>query len=172
MSDWMQGGIITNPGIEAVAGKEVQELIGCDCKLMKSVVLFDTDKIDDFLTLCYRSQSSVRVLCLFVASEIKNMDDAVAQVRKSDFGDWLKDASFVVRSKIVDNEEIDTLESERLIGETIHEKYNAKVDLEHPIVPFYAYFIGNDFYFGVDFAGFDLGKRTYKIFATADSVKA
>ena len=167
----MKGLVITNPGIEAVSGKEVKELIGADCKVAKSVVIFETAKIEDLCTLCYCSQSSVKVLCLLFAGTVKGIDDACDAIKKLELSDWLKDKSFVVRSRILDNEELDTLESERLIGEVIYDKFNAKVDLEHADIPFFAYFIGNELYFGVDFAGFELSKRTYRIFALSDSVK-
>ena len=46
------------------------------------------------------------------------------------------------------------------------------IDLESPDVTFFVYIIGKRFFFGVDFAGFDLSKRNYKVFALADSIKA
>jgi 23S rRNA G2445 N2-methylase RlmL len=168
----MQGAIITNPGIEAVSGKEIKELIGADCKIGRSVVTFEVRDIEELCTLCYCSQSAVKVLHLLFAGTVNGIDGSCDAVKRLDLSAWLGGRSFVVRSRIVDNEEIDTLESERLIGEVIYEKYHAKVDLEHADIPFFAYFIGNELYFGVDFAGFDMSKRTYRIFALSDSVKA
>jgi 23S rRNA G2445 N2-methylase RlmL len=166
----MKGAIITHPGLEAVSGKEVKELINSDCALKKSVALFDTDNLEDFLTLCYRSQSAIKVLYLFTASSCKETDDILPQIKNLNLKDWVK-GSFVVRSRIVDNDMIDTLESERLVGEVIHEKYDAKVNLEKPDVTFFLYVMGDEFYFGVDFAGFDLSKRSYRIFGLSDSMK-
>ncbi|MFC1741235.1 THUMP domain-containing protein [Nanoarchaeota archaeon] len=168
----MKGIIITHPGLEAVSGKEIKELIKQEPKLKRSVAMFTTDKIEDLCTLCYRSQSAMKVLQLFFSGEAKKLDDVLPTINDLNLAEWLREKTFCVRCKIVDNDFFDTMESERLIGEVIHEKYDAKVSLEDPDVTFYGYVIEDTFYFGVDFAGFDLSKRNYKIFALADSIKA
>jgi 23S rRNA G2445 N2-methylase RlmL len=168
----MDGIIITNPGIEAVSGREVKELIGAECRIARSVAIFESKSLEDLCALCYCSQSAVKVMCLLFSGTIKGIDAALKELKKLDLSEWLHGKSFSVRSRILDNESLDTLESERLIGEVIYEKYGAKVDLEKPDIPFFAYFVGNEFYFGVDFAGFDMSKRTYRVFALSDSLKA
>jgi 23S rRNA G2445 N2-methylase RlmL len=140
----MKGAIITHPGLEAVPGKEIKELIGKDPKLKRSVALFETDNVEDFCTLCYRSQSAIKVLQLFFSSQPKRLDDVLPTIGDIDLKDWLKDKTFCVRCRIVDNDMFDTMESERLIGEVIHEKYKAKVSLEDPDVTFFAYVIEKD----------------------------
>lgn len=168
----MKGLIITHPGLEAVSGKEIKELVKQDCELERSVAIFNTEKLEDFCTLCYRSQSAIKVLFLFTSASVKTLDDVIPMIKELDLKEWLDGTKFVVRSMIFDNRDIDTMESERLIGEVIHEKYKAKVDLEKPDVTFYAYVYKDRFYFGVDFAGFDLSKRNYRIFALSDAIKA
>ncbi len=172
----MKGAIITHPGLEAVSGKESKELIGVDCTLKRSVALFDTENLEDFCSLCYRSQSAVKVLHLFTASPAKDLEQAMEVIKGLDLEQWLKDRKFVVRCKIVENDMFDTMETEREVGGVIYEKYHEKcgatVDLEDPDVTLYVYICEDDLYFGVDFAGFDLSKRSYRIFALADSVKA
>ena len=167
----MKGIIITHPGLEAVSAKEVKEIIGSDCKVDRSVALFETDKLEDFCTLCYKSQSAMKVMNLFLSGNINSFEDLLPHIRELDLSDWVK-GSFVVRSMIVDSDDVDTMESERLIGEIIHEKYEAKVDLENPDVTFMFYVLRDKFYFGIDFAGFDLSKRSHRIFGLSDSIKA
>ncbi|NQU79200.1 methyltransferase [Candidatus Woesearchaeota archaeon] len=168
----MKGAIITQPGLEAVPGKELQELVGLKCSISKSVVLFETEKFEDFCTLCYKSQSAIKILYMFFSGKLKSVEDVIPSLKGTDLAEWVDGTTFAVRSKIVDNPDVSTLESERVLGEVIHEKYNAKVNLEDPDVTFFLYVIGDTFYFGVDFAGFDLSKRNYKVFALADSIKA
>lgn len=168
----MKGLIITHPGLEAVSGKEVKELIDAECKISKSVAVFSLEKLEDLCTLCYMSQSAIKVMYLFSSTTIKKLDDVLPKIKELDLSEWLADNTFVVRSMIIENKDVDTMESERLIGEVIHEKYKAKVDLENPNVTFFFYVIGNDAYFGIDFAGFDLSKRNYRTFALSDSIKA
>ena len=64
----MKGLIITHPGLEAVSGKEIKELINQDCELERSAAVFSAEKLEDFCTLCYRSQSAIRVLYLFTSA--------------------------------------------------------------------------------------------------------
>lgn len=168
----MDGIVITHPGLEAVSGKEVKELIGADCRLETSIALFSTERLEDFCTLCYRSQSAMKVLHMFLSGSIRSLDEVLPHIGNLDLSVWLGDSSFAARCVIVDNEGLDTMESERLIGEVIHEKYGAKVDLENPDVLFCMYVFRDRFYFGVDFAGFDLSKRNYRIFALSDAIKA
>ena len=167
----MKGIIITHPGIEAVAGKEVKELIGADCSISRSVAAFETKNIQDFCTLTYKSQSAIKVLYVFFSARVKKLEDILAKVKDSDLSEWMKNKSFAVRSKMLDNEFIDGMESERDIGEVIFDKYKAKVDLETPDVTFFLYVVGNEAFFGVDFAGFDISKRNYRIFCQSDSIK-
>jgi 23S rRNA G2445 N2-methylase RlmL len=168
----MDGIVITHPGLEAVSGKEVKELIGADCTIEPSVAQFKAAKLEDFCTLCYRSQSAIKVVNLLLSGRVKSIEEVLPHIGNLDLAEWLKGSKFVVRSMIIDNDDVDTMESERLIGEVIHEKYNAKVDLENPDVTFCMYVFRDRFYFGVDFAGFDLSKRNYRIFALSDAVKA
>ncbi|MFH1063974.1 MAG: THUMP domain-containing protein [Candidatus Woesearchaeota archaeon] len=172
----MKGAIITHPGLEAVSGKELKGLIGVDCTLKRSVALFDTEKFEDLCTLCYRSQSAIKVMHLFATIAAKDLEQAIDEIKLLDISEWIKGRKFVVRCKIVDNDMFDTMETEREVGGAIYDKYNEKsgatVDLENPEVTFYVYVCGDDLYFGVDFAGFDLSKRSYRVFALADSVKA
>ncbi len=171
----MKGLIVTHPGMEAVSGKEVKELIDADCKVSPSVALFDAKKLEDFLVLAYRSQSAIKVVCLLISCPVKKLDDILPKIKSLDLSGWLKGKSFVVRSKVIGNDSVDTMESEREIGTVIYEKYSesldAKVNLDHPDVPFFAYVYANTFYFGVDFAGFDVSKRNYRIFCQSDSIK-
>ncbi len=167
----MKGLVITHPGLEAVSAKEVKELIGSDCAMNSSVALFETDKFEDFASLCYRSQSAMRVLHLFMNFEISDLEDVFEPVSEYDLGDYLKEKTFAVRSWIVNNDNIDTMESEREVGAIIHDKYKASVDLENPDVTFFIYVFEKQFYFGVDFAGFDLSKRNYRLFCQSDSIK-
>lgn len=168
----MKGCIITNPGLQAVPAKEIKELIDAKCELADSVAVFETDSIVDFCTLSYRSQSASKVLLLFFSGKPTPFEDFLDEVKHLDLSDWVEGRTFAVRAKIIDNDDLDTMESERLIGEVIHEKYKVKANLTEPDVTFYLYVCGKTAYFGIDFAGFDLSKRAYRVFALSDSIKA
>ncbi|HII72253.1 TPA: methyltransferase, partial [Candidatus Woesearchaeota archaeon] len=170
----MKGIVITHPGLQAVAAKETKDIIGKDCTIRDSVALFDTDEVRDFCTLCYRSQSAMRVLQLFTEFEVERLEDSFEAVQEYDLLKYLKGKTFSVRAWIVNNDSLDTMETEREVGRIVYEKYSkdgVKVSLEDPDVPLFVYVIGKSFYFGIDFAGFDLSKRNYRLFCQSDSVK-
>jgi len=167
-----KGAIVTHKGLEAVSGKELKELIGAECTIQPSVVLFDVNKIEDLCRLCYLSQSAIKVLSVFGSGKMKKLDDCFNIVKDADLEHWVDGKSFCVRSSIVNNDMISSLDAERDVGAIIFERYKAKVDLENPDVTFFIYIYEDDFYFGVDFAGFELSKRNYRIFSLADSIKA
>jgi len=49
--------------------------------------------------------------------------------------------------------------------------YDQKVDLENPDLIFYVYIFNERCYLGIDFCGFDLSKRDYKVFSSASDIK-
>ncbi|MFC1723135.1 THUMP domain-containing protein, partial [Nanoarchaeota archaeon] len=167
----MKGMIITHPGLQAVSAKEIKELLGVQPSIKDSVALFETDKVEDFCLLCYRSQSAFKVLQLFTSFEASELENTFDAIKEYDLSKYLKDKTFSVRAKILENDSFDTMETEREIGAIIHEKYDAKVSLENPDLQFFVYVYKDQFYFGLDFAGFDLSKRTYRLFCQSDSIK-
>ncbi len=170
----MKGMIITHPGLQAVAAKEVKELIGVIPSIGPSVALFESDKIEDFCLLCYKSQSAVKVIQLFMKFEIQELEDAFEEIKNYDLSLFLKDRTFAVRAKIINNDSLDHMETEREVGAILHDAYKAegaKVNLDDPDLTFYVYVFNEMFYFGLDFAGFDLSKRDYRLFGQSDSIK-
>ena len=117
----MRGAIVTHPGLEAVAGKEVKELLDIQPSLNPSIALFETDEHKDFMTLCYRAQSAIKILHLFLDMPITSLDDVLPKVKEYDFSPFTKNASFAVRSLIVNNDMLDHMETEREIGGIIQD---------------------------------------------------
>jgi len=166
----MKGLAITNIGIEETTSSEIKELIGAKTQSGNGFVIFDTKKFDDFFTLCYKSQSILKIILILDEFKINDIDDIKSPVEKLDLKDWLDDSTFVVRTGSRDSNLIKS-EIEVMTGEFIFEKYKAKVNLENPDTTFFVFVNKNQCFFGIDFSGGDLGKREYRIFRGAETLK-
>ena len=176
----MKGLLITHKGTEEIAALEVKELIGKSSKKNEDYITFNIEKYEDLFKLCYLSQSAIKINCLLSEFNFKDLFiDFKKNIQKINFKDWLsKDSTFKV--KCIKNIDIDlpTTELERKHGEIIidflEKKYNykQKVSLNNPDATVLVFLNKNNCYLGIDFAGFDLSKRTYNIFAHPTNIKA
>jgi len=174
---------ITHKGTEDIAALEVKEIIKVSSEIKETVVLFKLKKMIDLCKLAYKSQSLIKVLSLFDNFKIKKdeksiLDKIKKSVEKIDFSEWLdKERTFRVSCKHIGNENISSQEIEKETGAIITEhiqkknKYEQKVGLDNPDVIFYVYIYDNECYLGIDFCGFDLSKRDYKVFSSASDIK-
>jgi 23S rRNA G2445 N2-methylase RlmL len=163
---------ITSKGIEDITALEIKELIKVEGSVKESVVVFEPKKILDLCTLCYKGQSVSRVLFLLESFEFKDKKDLLKKFgsKKIDYGEWLdKSSKFMVECRRVGKHKFSSQDVEKEIGELM--PLENKVSLDKPDVVFYAYIFENSFYFGVDFAGFDLSKRQYKVFNHPNDIK-
>jgi putative N6-adenine-specific DNA methylase len=171
---------ITSKGIEDICSKEIEELIKAKTETKESCVIFEPKKVEDLCLLCYKAQSVDKILFLFNSfsfNEKSFFNDLKKIIDKIDFSKWLdKDMKFMVSCK-KDNDHLSTEEVCSKTGELIidkikeKEKYNQKVDLNNPDLIIFVYIVGNNCYLGIDFSGFDLHKRSHKIFVHSSSLR-
>jgi len=165
----MKGLAITNKGIEKEAALEIKELIKCKTSIKESVVLFEFSKYEDLFTLCYKGQSFAKVIFLFDFFEFNGKKSLIENINKIKISEWAdKKGTFRVSCKRVGSHDFSSQEIEDEIGKLI----DLKCDLINPDVIFYVYIYNNMCYLGIDFSGFDLSKRDYRIFAMPSSLKA
>ena len=175
----MKGILTTHPGMEDIASLEVKEIIGKESIRGESCVVFDIDKYEDLFKLCYMSQSASGIYLLLCEFDFDNLFvDLEKSLEKIDLSQWLnKKNSFRVRCIKNSDISIDTPVIEKKAGEIIinriQKNYNYKqnVSLENPDIPIFIYLTGEICYVAIDFAGFDLSIRIYKIFAEPSSIK-
>jgi len=173
---------ITHIGAEDVCRKEIKELIGADGKTSSGVVIFPIKSLKDLCVLCYRSQSSRRILYYLGDFEFKNLNDLRNKARnifsKNEFLKWFREKrSFKVETK---KDREDKLLREEIcadLGEDVIEsvkkdhKYTPKVSMKAPDTIIYTYVIKDRCHLGIDFSGFDMDKRNYRIFDSRFPVK-
>jgi len=170
---------ITPKGLEETAAKEIEELIKAKTEIKESAVIFHPKKMIDLCLLCYKSQSASTIISLFDCFVFKNnpFKKIEKTINKLDISKWTdKNTTFAVRCKRTGNHGFLSSEIERKTGGFIIKKIkdnksNIKVNLECPGTIFYIYIHHNQCYLGVDFSGFDLSKREYKIFTHPTSLK-
>ncbi len=178
----MKGIAITHKGLEDIAALEIKEIIKAESEVKETTVVFSPKNLVDLCTLAYKAQSLIKVLYLFDIFKVKNdeksiLDKIKKSVEKIDFKEWLdKEKTFRVSCKHVENE-ISSQEIEKETGAILIDKiqktgkYDQKVDLDNPDVIFYIYIYENQCYIGIDFCGFDLSKRDYKVFSNPADTK-
>jgi 23S rRNA G2445 N2-methylase RlmL len=161
--------LITNKGIEDNAKKEIKELIKVDATIKDTVLLFEAKKPDDLCKLCYKSQTARKILILLQQGSVKKLDDISIEV---DLLPYLKDTkTFGIECIRLGEQDFKSVDVESKIIHLIAEAYEKTFTHENPDIIFFAYVYNDDFYFGIDLAGFDLAKRSYKIFNAKNSLK-
>jgi 23S rRNA G2445 N2-methylase RlmL len=164
----MKGLAITSKGIEDITAIEIKELIKAKTQVKDSCVIFDIKDYSDLCTLCYKSQSVNKILFLIDSFKIKDYDDLnIDKITKEHF---FGKETFRVSSKVIESK-LSSQEVNKTIGEKIFEKFSKKVDLNDPDITFFVYIFKDQCYIGIDFAGFSLHKRSYKIFLNRNSIR-
>ena len=174
---------ITHKGVEDIAALEVKELIKVSSEVKETVVLFEPKKKIDLCRLAYKTQSIIKVIYLFDEFKIQADFNEILKIiekriKKINFDKLLdKGKSFKVLCKHLTNDDFSSQDIEKETGAFIidnikeRKKYNQKVDLEDPDLIFYVYIFNEKCYLGIDFCGFDLSKRDYKVFSSASDIK-
>ena len=174
---------ITSKGIEDISSLEIEEILGSKADKKKGCVLFSIKTYKDLCKVCYLSQSIEKGMLLLSSFSFKESDDLYKKlarsIRSSDTSKFLsKKTTFRASSKTIDNNEIIKDELNPKIGEMIidkiqkEKKYNQKVNLETPDITFFTYIVKKTCYFGIDFSGFELHKRDYRVFQNPRSLRA
>ena len=172
----MKGLAITSRGIEESANIEIRELINAQGKIEESCVIFDFEKFEDLCLLCYKSQSVDRIIYLIDDFEFENFsEDFEKFIDKIKIEEWIKKyKNFKVECTRVGQHDFKSVDAETQFAKSILKKYkNEKIKFnikEYEII-FFIYIINNKCYLGIDFSGFELNKRIYKIFLHPGSLR-
>ena len=170
----MKGLVITSKGIEETASLEVKDLINANCKIEKGCVAFDFKNFRDLCLLCYKCQSADRVLYLIGSFEFKNFfEDFEIFIKKIEFDKWINESKkFKVECIREGTHGFNSVDVGTKTAKLILKKSKSKkIDMKNYEVIFLVYIINNKCYFGIDFAGFELNKRAYKIFLHPNSLR-
>lgn len=168
---------VVDAGLEQFAASELSELAGVDVlNAVGGVVVFDSNP-EKICLVAYRSQSISR-LCGFVCEfPVKpSLAVSIASFKKAigsfDFGFWSDGASFVVECSREGNHDFNSLDFATAANEVISGLAGKVSSFKSPSLRLYCFINGDSAFFGVDVAGFDLGKRDYRIFGHSSDLRA
>ncbi|MBI2124295.1 hypothetical protein HY637_06110 [Candidatus Woesearchaeota archaeon] len=169
----MKGFAITSKGLEETAALEIKELIGAKYQIEESCVIFDFEKFGDLCLLCYKAQSVDIVLHLIDSFEFKDIEDFEEAIEKINFGDCVEKCKrFKVECIRIGSHDFKSVDAEKRLINFINKKHkNIKFDLRGYEIIFFVYIVNNACYVGVDFSGFELNKRAYKIYLHPNSLR-
>ncbi len=171
---------VVNQGIESMSALEIKELVpAANIRGSDGIIAFDVHDFRDFCKLAYCSQSLSRVcflICEFeaaasLAAAAKNLKQRISGFK---LADWITDGdSFVVECDRNGTHDFNSLDFATEANKVISEiSGNDNVSFKSPILRFFCCINHEKGYFGVDVAGFDLGKREYRLFGHASDLKA
>src|SRR3989338_3300733 len=140
----MKGLAITSKGVEEAASVEIKELISAHCRIESGCVAFE-NFFEEFKTF----------------------------IEKTGFDEWVdKSKKFKVECIREGKHDFNSVNVEGKAAGLIQNKFkNKKFDIKSYDILFLVYIVNDKCYFGVDFAGFEMNKRAYKIFLHSNSLR-
>ena len=165
----MKAFALTYDGLGPETVSEINKLINSSPQIEGPMVLFEVSTVKELAKFAYKAQSVSKTGLLLLKKEFKSLKDLKKPILNIDLSNFFsKELSFAVRCK-KDDPDLITRDIEQLIGSFLFKNFEKnnikpKVDLNHPLLPFFVLINKNIFYLCLDFSGFDLSKRDYKVF--------
>jgi len=164
-------------GIEDVACKEVEDLIGCKAIPDIGKIFFDAN-MKSVYTLNLKASTLNKIMIQLCREKFAELDDLYKIAKKIDYG-WIINAnqSFAVRSERVGVHNFTSIDVARVIGQAIIDSYleaygrRLKVNLNEPDVEVYALVRNQEFILGVNTTGNSLHKRGYRVYEHPAALK-
>ena len=168
---------IAHKGFETVCESEIVELIKAKkCVVGDTTVLFEAKDTKEIAELCYKAQSVSRIILVISKFEHNGkkgnefLELLKDSINAADFGAWLKDRTFRVNCEHTIELEATSVDIAEQAGEYIIDKTKAKAKMNDPDIIVFVYVNDKTCFVGIDFSGFDLSKRDYKIYVMASSM--
>ncbi|MEM1575452.1 MAG: tRNA (guanine(6)-N2)-methyltransferase [Nitrososphaerota archaeon] len=159
-----------NPGLEEIAIKEVEELIGIKAKFFHpGAIIFDSEEKAIF-KLNFLSRSLHRIILLFHFSEFIDLNDIYSKTVNLDLTDFIHfNQSFAIRAERFGKHNFTSIDVARVVGQAIIDNYlknknhRLKVNLDNPDIEIRCEVRNSLFWIGIDTTGESLHKRWYRI---------
>ncbi len=157
-------------GLEKVASEEIAEMTKKKVEIRMPSVLVCEVKDKEAIAACAVSLHSILNLSLLLdAFSFATVEDIVEKVGKVEWGKEI-DGSFVVRCDREGEHDFKSNDVERACGIAIEQMTKIPVDLEGPKYTVSVTIVRNQCFVGIDFVGFKLAKRDYRVKVTAASL--
>lgn len=169
-----QGFAVCERGLEDVSAAEVKELISESDETNDGIVTFPIYNEKELALLCYRAQSLRRVCGLILRGKFTELKDIIEQIKNMDMltpPPQHDKTSFTVDCERHGTHNFTSQDAAAQVTRTLVQRGGWNVEHENPDLRFYMYISDQYFYLGIDFTGFDLGQREYKVFSHSASLK-
>jgi 23S rRNA G2445 N2-methylase RlmL len=164
----MNGLVLTQNGLEDISAGEIKELISAsDVKTAPGKVFFSCKSEQDLVDLCYHGRTFSKVILLLSSFSVSGMPDEKILKNLDEF----LGKTAVIKCDRFGEHDFTSFDIMSALNGQLAQIYNVVIDHKNPETMFYLLIEGKDGYFGVDFAGIDLGRRDYRIFLGTDALK-
>ncbi len=163
-------------GFEQIAVQEIQELIGVTATQGLGYITFCATDMQ-LAELCYRTQALRHVLRIFgqcsFSESLDDLEKQTALLLKNADLSLLTGHTFRVECERTGEHGFNSRDVAALIGKQICALHpTLEVDLENQDITVFCHIQDGLCFVGIDFAGFDLTKREYKIYSQANTLNA
>lgn len=157
-------------GLEDIAAKEIENLIGAKPFQDVGRVIFD-GKVSDIYLLNLKARTINKFFIQLCYSRFEKLDDIYKLSKRLDY-EWIinSDQTFAVRTQRIGVHDFTSMDVSRVVGQAIIDSYMAatgrrlKVNLDNPDIEIYCLVRDNEFLIGVNTTGPSLHKRYYRIY--------
>ncbi len=165
------------PGLEKAASAEFEELGAKILGTANSVVLFDVKEPSDLCRIAYLSQTASRICALFAEFNCdRELTATISSFKKElknlKLSEWTDEGKFSIDSERLGTHDFSSHDFMTESAALISAHSGAKLDFRNSKLKFYCIISGSQAFFGIDFAGFDLSKRDYRIFGHSTDLKS
>jgi len=167
----------TVPGLEDVAAREVELLIGCRAQPDVGKVFFQAP-LEAVYRLNLAARTLHRVFIRLCRESFEGLDDLYRIAVGLDYGDFIDPhQSFAIRSERVGVHCFTSMDVSRVVGQAVIDSHLAsrgcrlRVDLDEPDVELYCLVRGGELIMGVDTTGRSLHRRWYRVYEHPAALK-
>ena len=167
----------TDRGLEKVAAREVEDLLGCKAEPDVGRIFFEADLEAIFkLNLCARTLH--KVLLLLVRGQAETLDQIYALARNVDYGDLVKPGqTFAVRAERSGIHNFTSVDVAARVGQAVVDGFaedtgtRLRANLKEPDVEFLCLVRGEEVLLGLNTTGPSLHRRHYRVYSHPAALK-
>ncbi|MEM3731666.1 MAG: tRNA (guanine(6)-N2)-methyltransferase [Candidatus Bathyarchaeia archaeon] len=157
-------------GLEDIAAKEIEALLGCKAEQGVGRITFEGDTADIYL-LNLKARTINKFFIQLCRSKFENLEDIYRLAKSLDYT-WIIDSeqSFAVSSQRIGVHNFTSMDVSRVVGQAVIDAYagvtgkRLKVDLDAPDVEIHCLVRDDELLMGLNMTGVSLHKRRYRAY--------
>ncbi|MEM4267262.1 MAG: THUMP domain-containing protein [Candidatus Woesearchaeota archaeon] len=171
----MKSAVFTEQGVEEFTALEIKEILKKPSIITEKVVFFEADA-NEICTLAYNAHSALNVIGVIGECSVNNnLEESIVSIKQilnTNAVSAIKGKTFRVNCIREGAHDYSSQDIASGVGEIIAQLVGSKVSLVQPDCVVLVYINNSRCLTGIDFAGFDLSKRDYKVFSHPSTLSA